>query len=152
METVAVEKKYLFWIAGCCLAVILALYTVGLVTGLILRHLVQTAPLWIGVALGIRRSELAKWVAIPFFVFWLCMMTLIWLFLLGWAHVISGHFSPIEIAMTLIVGVASIVGFINGLRTRTNTSAVTAVAIFLLSFAVQVATFFISFTSSIAHR
>jgi len=83
MASGPVEKKNSYWIAGSCLAVILSLYTVGLVTGLILRHLVQTAPLWIGVAFGIRRSELAKWIAMPFFAFWLCMMTLIWLFLLG---------------------------------------------------------------------
>ena len=152
MTSGPVEKKNSYWIAGSCLAVILSLYTVGLVTGLILRHLVQTAPLWIGVALGMQRSEQAKWIAMPFFAFWLCMMSLIWLFLLGWAHVLSGHFSPIEIAMTLSVGVASIVGFASGLRTRTNTGAVTAAAVSLVSFAVQVGAFFASFTPAIAHR
>jgi hypothetical protein len=37
-------------------------------------------------------------------------MGLIWLFLLGWAHVVSGTFSPIEVAMTLVVGLSSILG------------------------------------------
>jgi hypothetical protein len=152
MANRSLEKNNSCWIAGCCLAVILSLYTVGLVTGLILRHLVQTAPLWIGVALGIRRSELAKWVAMPFFAFWLCIMTFIWLYLLGWARIVNGHFSPIEIAMTLIVGVASIAGFVSGLRLRTGTSAVTAVAIVLLSFASQVAAMAISLMPAIAHR
>ena len=146
------EKNNSYWMAGCCLAVILALYTVGLVTGLILRHLVQTAPLWIGMILGFRKIEIAKWVVMPFFAFWFCIMTLIWLFLLGWAHIVSGHFSPIEIAMTLIVGVASMVGFVIGLRTRTTTNALAAVAVFLLSFAVQAAAFVASFRPSIAHR
>jgi hypothetical protein len=34
----------------------------------------------------------------------LILMTLIWLYLLGWSRVLSGHFSPAEIALTLIIG------------------------------------------------
>lgn len=37
-------------------------------------------------------------------------MTCIWLFLLGWARVLTGHFTPIEIAMTLVVGIACAIG------------------------------------------
>jgi hypothetical protein len=40
-------------------------------------------------------------VALPLFLIWL--MSLIWPYLLGWANVIHGHFSPVEMAMTLIV-------------------------------------------------
>ncbi len=38
----------------------------------------------------------------PCFVFWLLLMTAIWFFLLGWARIVSGTFSPTEIAMTVI--------------------------------------------------
>ena len=79
-------------------------------------------------------------------------MTFIWLYLLGWAHIVNGSFSPIEIAMTLIIGVASIAGFVSGLRLRTSTGGITAVAILLFSFALQVATMAISLTPAIAHR
>jgi len=41
---------------------------------------------------------------------------LIWLFLLGWVRVISGHFSPIEIVLTIIIGAASLVGLVVSLR------------------------------------
>jgi hypothetical protein len=48
--------------------------------------------------------------ALPCFLFWLTIMVFIWLFLLGWARIVSGHFFPTEIAMTLVVGLASLVG------------------------------------------
>jgi hypothetical protein len=97
-------------IGACCLAILVALYVVGAVSHGSLRHEVQTLPLWVPIILGFNRREMARWCALPCLIFWLGIMVLIWLFLLGWAHVISGHFSPVEIAMTLIVGVASVVG------------------------------------------
>jgi hypothetical protein len=70
---------------------------------------VQTAPQWIVLALAARGSRLMKWATLPCAAVWLFLMALIWLFVLGWAHVISGTFSPIEIAMTVVVGTCSIV-------------------------------------------
>jgi len=84
------------WIACCSLAVLIALYVVGAVSHGSLRHEVQTLPLWIPIVLGFRRSQFAKWAALPCFLFWLAIMILIWLFLLGWTHIVRGHFSPIE--------------------------------------------------------
>jgi hypothetical protein len=85
-------------IAVCCLAIIAALVIgVGLASNLVLRHLVQTAPLWVAVALGFRQSRATSWVALPFFLFWLALMVLIWLFLLGISHFITGHFSTVEL-------------------------------------------------------
>ena len=41
------------WIAMCCLLIILALVGgVGLISGLVLHHFVQTLTLWVGVVLG----------------------------------------------------------------------------------------------------
>src|SRR4029078_12058102 len=91
-------------VACCALVGIFALYIVGYVSHGVLRHIVQNARLWIIVIAGFRNSDLTKWVALPCFVLWLVLMSLIWLFLLGIAHVISGTFSPIEVAMTLVVG------------------------------------------------
>src|ERR1700733_1511911 len=94
------------WIACCSLAVLAALYVVGAVSNGSLRHEVQTLPLWFPIVLGFKRREIAKWCALPCLVFWLAIMVLIWLFLLGWARVVSGHFSPVEITVTIVVGVA----------------------------------------------
>ena len=94
------------WVASCSLAILLALYVVGAVSvppGS-LRHEVQTLPLWFPIVLGFQKRDIAKWMALPLFLFWLVLMMLIWLFLLGWARVINGHFFPAEIAMTLVIG------------------------------------------------
>jgi hypothetical protein len=75
---------------------------------------------------------------------------LIWLFLLGWAHVISGTFSPVEIAMTLIVGAASGLGCVLCLR-RARWSWLGAALIVLFG-VFQVSVFRISMLPAIAHQ
>ena len=107
--------------------------------------------MWSTVILGLRGSRWTKWAAIPCFCFWLFPMGLIWLFLLGWAHVISGTFSPIEVAMTLAVGASSVLGLVTGLRIRSHTSGVSATVVFLLTLAVQVLALRVSFLPGIAH-
>jgi hypothetical protein len=139
-------------LAACCLAMIIALLVVGAVAHEILRHLVQTAPLWIAVILGLRRSESAKWVAIPSFVVWFFLMLLIWLYLLGWSNLLSGTFTPVETAMTLVVCGASILGFAIGFRARTATRTMVAVALLLGVAVLDVVALRISFLPMIAHR
>src|SRR5258708_12712870 len=91
-------------IALCGLVVILALVVgVGLASNLVVRHIVQTLPLWFGVALGFRRARATGWVALPFFLFWLALMVLIWLYLLEILRLISLHFSPVSLPIPTIV-------------------------------------------------
>ena len=131
-------------IGWCALAVILALYVVGTVSHGVIRHIVQTAPVWPAVWLGMRRSEWAKWAAFPCFVFWLAIMVLIWLFLLGWARILRGTFSPIEIAMTIAIGVASVAGLAAGMRSRTSVGWLGGVGMFVLFACLQLLAFRIS--------
>jgi hypothetical protein len=72
--------------------------------------------------MGLRQREIAKWTAIPCSIVWLMLMTVIWLFLLGWTKIISGHFMPIEIIMTLIIGTACVAGLIAAFRWQTSVS------------------------------
>src|SRR6476660_3472549 len=126
-------------VASCSLAILLALYVVGAVSvppGS-LRHEVQTLPLWFPIVLGFQKKELAKWTALPCLIFWLAIMSFIWLFLLGWARIVSGHFFPTEIAMTVVIGAASIVGLVVSLRWRTNVPPIHAAAVFLFFGAFQ---------------
>jgi hypothetical protein len=140
-------------IALCCFAIIVSLVAgVGLATGLVLRHVVQTLPLWIGIAFGMRGARPAGWIGLPLFLFWLTLMAIIWLYLLGIARIISGHFSPIEIAMTIIVGVASVTGIAIFTRLRSSLTPAMAVATFLVIAVVQWTCFRISFLPAIAHR
>lgn len=135
----------------CCGAVITALLVVGVVSHGVLRHIVQTAPLWVGILLGLGHSGLTKWATLPCFIFWLLIMAVIWLFLLGWAHIISGTFSPTEIAMTMVVGAASIVGIIKAANLRSGVDLWPAIATALLLALLQLAAFRLSLLPHIAH-
>ena len=70
-------------IGYCALVTLVALYIVGAASNGVLRHVVQTLPLWFPIVMGLRGREIAKWASLPCFVIWLVLMTLIWLFLLG---------------------------------------------------------------------
>ncbi len=137
-------------IASCSLATLVALYVVGAVSHGSLRHEVQTLPLWFPIVSGFRRHETAKWMAVPCFFVWLVLMTFIWLFLLGWARVLTGHFSPIEIAMTLILGAACVIGIGVSLRWRTGVSSGKAAGLAVLFGALQVLALRISLIPYIA--
>jgi hypothetical protein len=102
----------------CSLVILITLYVVGAVsiTPGSLRHEVQTSPLWVPIVAGLQQKRLAKWAALPCFVFWLAVMIAIWLFLLGCARIVAGRFLPTEIAMTLVIGAASSVGIVTCLR------------------------------------
>ena len=137
-------------IGGCCLAVLIALYVVGAVSHGSLRHEVQTLPLWFPIVLGLNRRETARWCALPCLVFWLCIMALIWLYLLGWARLASGYYSPVEIAMTLIAGVASAVGvWLCICRARWSATGVVLIVLFGV---LQVMFFRISLLPAIANQ
>jgi len=143
------KPKVMAW---CGLAVIAALLVVGAVSHGVIRHIVQTAPLWIAIVMGFRGSAWTKWAALPCFVFWLLLMTAIWLFLLGWARIVSGTFSPTEIGMTLVVGAASIVGIIAAVRTKGAGPWWQATGLVVLLVALQVLSFRLSLLPAIAHR
>lgn len=99
-------------IGACAATATIALIVVGFVSGEIARHVLQTLPLWPATVLGLAGSVRAKWAGLPVFVFWFAIMALIWAFLLGLSTVASGTYSPVEIAMTVVVGVAALVGLL----------------------------------------
>jgi hypothetical protein len=141
-------------VAACCLAVLVALHVVGAVSvppGS-LRHEIQTLPLWFPIVLGFQQRSIAKWMALPLLVFWLAIMTLIWLFLLGVANIVNGHFFPTEIAMTIVVGVACVAGLASAVRWRTSVKVLTAMMVLLVFAVLQVASFRLSLIPYIARR
>jgi hypothetical protein len=140
------------YVAYACLTVLIALYIVGAVSHGSLRHEVQTLPLWFPIVMGLRGRELAKWAALPCLVFWFVVMILIWLFLLGWAHIVSGDFSGTEIAMMLASGAASIAGtaFCLGWKTQVNRWAATSTVV--LFAALQLLAFRVSLIPFLANQ
>ena len=120
-------------IAACCACISLALvFGVGLASHTILRHVIQTLPCWAVVALGFRWSRVTAWAALPVFLFWLAIATLIWAYLLGIAHIVSGHFSLVETAMTILVGVCAMIGIASFARFKSGLPAAPAGMLFLL--------------------
>jgi hypothetical protein len=139
-------------IAICYFVIIIALVgSVGVAAGLALRHIAQTLPPWVGVVFGARGGRATGWIALPLFLFWLTLVAFIWLYLLGVAR-ISGDFSPVEIAMTIIVGAASAVGIAIFARFTSSQSVAVALATFVAMAVLQIVWFRISFTPAIAHR
>jgi hypothetical protein len=132
-QSVQAKSKAPIVIAVCSACISLALvFGVGLVSHTILRHVIQTLPCWAVVALGLRRSRVTAWVALPLFLFWLVIVALIWAYLLGIAHIVSGHFSPVETAMTIIVGVCTMIGIASFARFKSGLSTASAGMLFLL--------------------
>ena len=138
----------------CSLAILIALYVVGAVsiTPGSLRHEVQTLPLWVPIVAGLQQKRLAKWAALPCFVFWLAVMIAIWLFLLGWARIVTGRFLPTEIAMTFVIGAASLVGIVACVRWRTAVRPVLASGVLVLFAVLQYLAFRLSLLPYIAVR
>jgi hypothetical protein len=138
----------------CALAILVALYIVGAVsiTPGSLRHEVQTLPLWVAIVAGLQQKRLAKWAALPCFVFWLAVMIAIWLYLLGWARIVNGRFLPTEIAMTLVIGAASMVGIAACVRWRTAARPLMASGVFLLFAFLQYLAFRLSLLPYVARR
>jgi hypothetical protein len=96
----------------CLAAVMVALLVVGLVSDTVLRHVAQVAPFPLALALLWQRSEWGVAAAAPLFAFWLLVMGAIWLFLFGLARIVSGTFTPIEIAFTLVIAGAAVWGLL----------------------------------------
>lgn len=79
-------------------------------------------------------------------------MVFIWLFLLGIARIVSGTFSPIEIAMTIVIGIASLLGIVVSLRGRTSTSLSVGLGTVVLFAVLQLLVFRLSLIPYIATR
>ncbi len=134
----------------CALILILSLYVVGIVSHGIIRHFVQTAPVWPVVWLGFHRSPWTKWTALSPLVVWLLLMINIWLLLLGLPHLMGGTFTPIEIAMTITIGVAAVVGIATALYVRTAVPWVRAVGALLLMASLQLFALWVSFQRGVS--
>src|SRR5580765_3027262 len=72
-------------VAGALLATVAALVVVGFVSGTPVRHLIQILPALLALGFVALREPWAAFGALPIFCFWLLIMSLIWLYLLGLA-------------------------------------------------------------------
>jgi hypothetical protein len=130
-----------------------SLLLVGVVSHTLLRHTVQIAPLVAAlVVLLARRPAWGVPAAAPLFAFWLLLMIAIWLFLLGIARIVSGRFTSIEVALTIVIGVSSVCGLFAARRTATTTVPAARLATIVVFSVLQFAALLISALPSIGNR
>jgi hypothetical protein len=102
--------------------VLAGLLAVGVVSGTLVRHMVQVTPAAVALALVIGGSPYGRAAALPIVTFWAGLMVTIWLFLLGLHELIGGRFTGVEIALTVAIGAACVVGVLGGARPTANLS------------------------------
>lgn len=94
----------------CLGGLIVSLLLVGVVSTTPLRHFIQVVPAMIALGCVWRRIDWSGYAALPVFLVWLLIMSLIWLFLLGIAHIITGTFSTAERVLTITSGLSCVIG------------------------------------------
>jgi len=98
-------------IVACCLgALALSLVAVGVVSGTVVRHLVQMAPVLLAAAVVSSLPALGAAVSLPVYGTWLALMTGIWLYVLGIATLFRGTFTPFELFLTALIGACCLLG------------------------------------------
>jgi hypothetical protein len=118
---------------------IVGLLLVGVVSGTIVRHVVQVAPAALALALVARHASSGRAAALPILIFWMVVMLTIWRYLLGMTRIIGGHFTTTEILLTVAIALACAIGLAGGARPTANLApsrrALAAFAFGLLQFA-----------------
>lgn len=130
------------WLLG----LIVSLLLVGLVSHTPIRHVIQISPCLLALVLSARGAKWGPAAALPLFVSWFALMVLIWLFLLGIARVITGHFTPIEIALTISIGACSLGGFAAALRAVKSRPILESILLFLVFLVLQRGAMLLSMT------
>ena len=106
-SVVQVRIFHMRLISICLLLLLVSLLSVGLVSGTLVRHVVQTAPVVLAMTAVAAAYRWGAYSALAIFVFWFVIMFLIWLFLLGIAKVFSGTFTPVEVGLTVAIGLST---------------------------------------------
>ncbi len=136
----------------CIMGIILGLILVGLVSGTPLRHMVQVLPACIILVASGQRNTWGHYAALAIFSFWLLIMLLIWLHLLGLAHVLTGDFSRPEIVLTIFIGGWCLIGLYRFSTSPASAKPATRIIAFVAFTLLQVAALWISLQPYLSHR
>jgi hypothetical protein len=139
-------------VLGSLVGLALALLVVGVVSGTLLRHVIQIVPIIAAILLFWRRADYLAYAALPLFTFWLFIVALIWLFLLGVSRIANGHYTATEIAMTVLIAGCSLAGGVKSVRVGKPLRPLVRVFTFALFAALQVASMVLSLREPFAHR
>ena len=131
------ERRDAVFVAICLTGIAIALVLVGAVSDTIPRHLFQIVPLMAAVGLVLGRNPSASYAAVGLCAFWAVIMGLIWLYLLGVSGVVSGTYSAVEIALTVVIAVFSVLGILRGTRADKQISGMRVPILIAVAFVIQ---------------
>ena len=136
----------------CLIGLAVALLLVGVVSGTFWRHVVQVLPIAFVLLILRGRPAWEAWAAVPIFIFWVGIVILIWLFLLGLSRIANGHYTALEIVLTFVMAACSSAGVVRSLARGRSLPVSGRVVAFALFAALQVAAMWVSFLRPIANR
>ena len=146
------ESTSKLFVRICLIGLAVALLLVGVVSGTFLRHVVQILPIVFVLIILQGRPAWGAYAAVPIFIFWVGIVILIWLFLLGLSQIANGHYTAIEIVLTFVMAACSVAGVVKSLSLGRPLSVFGRVGAFTLFAALQVAAMWVSFLRPIANR
>ncbi len=139
-------------LAGSLIGLIVSLLLVGVVSSTLIRHALQAMPAALALVVVVRRQTWASYAALPVFIFWLLIILAIWLFLLGIARIVTGHFTTAEVALTLLIAASSVCGIAASIRPRSTAGFAGRVVAFVLFAVFQIGGMWLSLQQPFAHR
>lgn len=139
-------------VAGCLAGVAISLLLVGVVSTTFVRHLIQILPIVGALALVLRRPAWGSYAAMPVFGFWVVIVALIWLYLLGISTIASGRYTVTEIALTVIIAALSMVGVAMSRRLGRGLAPAGRASAFVMFGILQVAAMWLSLLPPFANR
>ena len=139
-------------VCACLAGLAIALIVVGMVSDTVLRHLVQIVPAVAALAFVRWRPAIGAYAALPIFIFWLLIVGLIWLFLVGLSRIANGHYTIAEIVSTFVMAACCARGAIRAVPMGRPAPVAARFVAFAGFAAFQIAAMWISFTPSIANR
>lgn len=139
-------------VLGCLIGVAIALLLVGVMSGTFLRHIAQILPIILAAGVLTRRPDWGAYAALPIFLFWIFIVMLIWLFLLGVTRVASGHYTVVEVVSTVFIAGFSGVGVVRSIPIGRPLRTIGRVLAVILFGVLQVAAMWVSLLKPTVNR
>jgi len=125
---------------------------VGVISGTVVRHVIQAVPIAFALALLALRPASGANAALPIFAFWTGISFLIWLFLLGISEFARGRYSTGEVILTCCMAALSVAGILASLPQGRGIGAARRALVWSGFAFLQVAAMWVSFQPAIASR
>ncbi|MEO5741366.1 MAG: hypothetical protein ABIS29_12305 [Vicinamibacterales bacterium] len=136
----------------CLIGLGAALLLVGVVSGTVLRHVIQIVPIAAAAGVLARRPDWGAYAAVPIFIFWICIVGLIWLFLLGVFRIADGDYTLIEVGATVLMAGFCVVGVRRAISVGKALPPLARLFAIVLFAFVQVGAMWVSFLRPFANR